>query len=73
MSKTSHTKDTHFFLLNQNTHTIPTSATLHTPLSPAPTRHPLKNTKCIYYLFLNQNAHTNHIDDLRFRATKKMT
>nr|DAS40299.1 MAG TPA: hypothetical protein [Crassvirales sp.] len=28
----------------------------HTPLSPAPTQQPLKTTKCIYYLFLNQNT-----------------
>ncbi len=62
-----------YTLLNQNTHTIPTSATPNTQLSPAPTQHPLKATKRIYYLFLNQNTHTHHIYDLSFRATKKNT
>lgn len=37
-----------------------------------PTQHPLRITKCIYYLFLNQNTHTHHIDDLSFRTTKKI-
>lgn len=55
----------------KNTHTIPTPATKHTPLSPTPTQHPLKTTKCIYSLFLNQNTHTNHINDHSFRVTKK--
>ena len=45
----------------------------HTPLSPTPTQHPLTTTEYIYSLFLNQDTHTNLIDDLRFRATKKMT
>lgn len=45
-----------YTILNQNTHTIPTPATPHSPLSPAPTQHPLKPTKCIYFLFLNQNT-----------------
>lgn len=60
-----------YILLNQNTHTTPTQATLHTPLSPVPTPHPLKTTKSIYSLFLNQNTHANYIDDNRFRTTKK--
>lgn len=60
-----------YTLLNQNTHTIPTSTTLHTPLSPVPTQLPLTTTEYIYPLFLNQDTHTNLIDDLRFRATKK--
>nr|DAG93199.1 MAG TPA: hypothetical protein [Crassvirales sp.] len=45
-----------YTLLNQNTHTIPTSATPNTQLSPAPTQHTLRITKCIYYPFLNQNT-----------------
>ena len=62
-----------YTLLNQKTHTIPTSTTLRTPLSPVPTQHPLTTTEYIYSLFLNQDTHTDLIDDLRFRATKKMT
>lgn len=44
-----------YTLLNQNTHTIPTSATpTHTAESGA-TPHPLKTAKSFYSLFLNQN------------------
>lgn len=60
-----------YTLLSQNTHTIPTPSHHTHTTKPAPTQHPLKTTKYIYYSFLNQSTHTNHIDDLHFRTTKK--
>mgnify|MGYP000743357624 CR=1 FL=1 len=71
-----------YTLLNQNTHTIPTSATPHAPLSPGYSHYTnpaLRTTSTtpsstrIHHPFLNHNTHTHHIDDHTHRDLKKIT